>query len=212
MPPSTSGPVSSRRRKRSIDGSCRKTPTRRRPGTSWASLPTGPARRQPLSIVSIAPRAAAPANAGYCSNRGAVLQGLGRLTEAEAEFREALRLNPNQAEAHNNLGNVLRDLGRYEESGTCYRRALELQPDFPEAHNNLGNVLRDLGRLEEAVGVLPARARAEARCIAEAHHNLGNVLRDLGRLHESLPAIDGPWSCGRTIPKPTPTSRPCCCW
>ena len=53
--------------------------------------------------------AAGPTNAGYRSNRGAVLQGLGRLGEAETAYREALRLNPAHGEAANNLGNVLRE-------------------------------------------------------------------------------------------------------
>src|SRR5438552_3781349 len=40
-------------------------------------------------------------------NLGAAYRACGRLPEAQACYREALRLQPNYAEAHNNLGNCL---------------------------------------------------------------------------------------------------------
>src|SRR5579863_5808101 len=86
----------------------------------------------------------------YFSNLGIALRNLGRLTEAEASCREALRLQPDYPEAHNNLGNALLDLGRPVEAEASYREALRLQPAFPEARNNLGTALLDLGRPAEA--------------------------------------------------------------
>jgi len=51
------------------------------------------------------------------------------LKEAIAEFRQAVRVNPNSAEAHNNLGASLGSLGEVDEAITHLRRALQLQPD-----------------------------------------------------------------------------------
>ena len=62
----------------------------------------------------------------------------GKLEEAEDSYREALRLKPDYAEAHNNLGNVLWDQGKLEEAEASYREALRLKPDYAEAHTNLG--------------------------------------------------------------------------
>ena len=119
--------------------------------------------------------AAAPTNAGYRSNRGAVLQGLGRLGEAETAYREALRLNPAHGEAANNLGNVLRALGRLKESETACRRALALMPANPEACNNLGSTLRDLERYDEAAACC-RRALELLPGYPDAHYNLGLVM------------------------------------
>ncbi|MFN3528170.1 MAG: tetratricopeptide repeat protein, partial [Candidatus Altarchaeaceae archaeon] len=45
---------------------------------------------------------------------------LKRYEEAEREYKEAIRINPNLAGAHNNLGNLLKILGRYEEAEKEY--------------------------------------------------------------------------------------------
>jgi tetratricopeptide (TPR) repeat protein len=47
---------------------------------------------------------------------GNILQGQFRLEEAEAEFRKAITLRPDFAEAHCNLGHTLRYLGRFTDT------------------------------------------------------------------------------------------------
>jgi tetratricopeptide (TPR) repeat protein len=80
---------------------------------------------------------------------GNALFALGRPAEAEASYREALRLRPNYPEAHNNLGSVLYALGRPGAAEASYRESLRLRPNYPEAHNNLGFALLLAGRFEE---------------------------------------------------------------
>ena len=75
----------------------------------------------------------------------------GRIQEAIASYREALRLEPEYAEAHNNLGRALKDVGRNEDALAHANRALRLKPDYADAHYNLGTVLQRLGRIEEAI-------------------------------------------------------------
>ena len=41
-----------------------------------------------------------------------------------ASYRQALRLKPADAEAHNNLGNALRDQGKLDEAIASYQQAL----------------------------------------------------------------------------------------
>jgi 2-polyprenyl-3-methyl-5-hydroxy-6-metoxy-1,4-benzoquinol methylase/regulator of sirC expression with transglutaminase-like and TPR domain len=74
----------------------------------------------------------------------------GRLKEAEASYRQTIRLNPNLAKAHNNLGIIMKKQGRLEEAEASYRQAIKFKPDLAEAHSNLGVIMRELGRLEEA--------------------------------------------------------------
>ena len=49
--------------------------------------------------------------------------------EAIAEYREAIRLKPDFAEAHNNLGNALQAKGKLDEAIAEYREAIRLKPD-----------------------------------------------------------------------------------
>jgi Flp pilus assembly protein TadD len=82
---------------------------------------------------------------------GASLLEAGRTGEAGAEFREALRLKPDYAEAHCNLGNALWMQGKLSEAEAELRQAIALWPDYAEAHCNLGQVLTLMGRYAEAL-------------------------------------------------------------
>ena len=54
-------------------------------------------------------------------------------------FRDAIRLRPNFAEAHNNLGLLLTQTGETENAILAFREAIKYRPDYAEAHGNLGN-------------------------------------------------------------------------
>ena len=79
------------------------------------------------------------------------MQNLNRYEEAEKEFGEAIRLNPNDdAEAHYNLGLLLQNLNRYEEAEKEYREAIRLNSDYANAHNNLGLLHMQIGKIDDA--------------------------------------------------------------
>ena len=84
------------------------------------------------------------------SNYGAILQGLGKLKDAELSFRKAIEIKPDFAKAHSNLGNILRDIGNLQEAELSYRKAIVVKSDYADAYLNLGNTLNDLGKSEEA--------------------------------------------------------------
>jgi Flp pilus assembly protein TadD len=111
---------------------------------------------------------------------GIELAGLGRLEEAEACFRELVRLRPEGAEGHNLLGVVLNALGRRGESAAHYREALRLRPDFAAAHANLADSLREQGLLAEAVASYE-RALGLDPDSAESSFGLGNALLAQGQ-------------------------------
>ena len=87
-------------------------------------------------------------------NLGNALAGQGKLDEAIAEYREAIRLKPDYALAHNNLGLILGLQGKLDESIAEHREAIRLEPDLADAYCNLGLALRQLGRDGEALGYL----------------------------------------------------------
>jgi tetratricopeptide (TPR) repeat protein len=70
---------------------------------------------------------------------------------AEAAYRRALELNPNDAETYLYYGYLLRDVGRPEEALALHRRAVELNPLSANAIDNIGLDLSSLGRFDEAL-------------------------------------------------------------
>lgn len=121
--------------------------------------------------------------------RGIALHLLGRHAEAAQAMQEAVRLQPDDAEAHNALAVILLGLGRATEAEACSRAALALDPDNAEAHYNLGNGLRQLDRLEAAAESY-RRALELKPGLEQAHCNLGWVLRDLGHIDEAIASYE----------------------
>jgi hypothetical protein len=112
---------------------------------------------------------------------------MGRLDDAAAAYRRAIRIQPDYIEAINDLGNILETLGRSDEAIAAFRQAILAAPGDADLHNNLGIALREKGRFGEAVDAY-SRAIALDPRHADAHHNLGNALGQLGRLGDAQAA------------------------
>ena len=69
---------------------------------------------------------------------------------AVAEFREAHRLNPKDAEMHCEFGNALEFQGKYEEAEKEYLEAPQLKPGDPAILRALAYFLDRQGRRKEA--------------------------------------------------------------
>ena len=70
---------------------------------------------------------------------------MGRIPEAINQLHEALRLNPNSAEAHNKLGMALLASGKARESIPEFEVALRLKPELKSAAVNLRRAQAQLG-------------------------------------------------------------------
>src|SRR5207253_2526687 len=97
-----------------------------------------------------------------------------KLDAAVSEFRQALRINPQYAQAHYNLGNALDDQGRPEAAAAEYREALRINPGLAQAHYNLGVALKRLGNVDEAIEEYHEALRLQPD-LAQAHHALGKA-------------------------------------
>jgi Tfp pilus assembly protein PilF len=100
---------------------------------------------------------------------------LGRIAEAEAEYRESLRLNPDSAPTHYNIGLVFSAQGKYQQAAAEFQNAIGLDPTHAGAHNNLGAMLHAFGRIDEAAAEY-RRAIALKPENGEAHNNLARLL------------------------------------
>ncbi|MBI5676376.1 MAG: tetratricopeptide repeat protein [Nitrospirae bacterium] len=109
----------------------------------------------------------------------------GRIDEAINEYKTALRLNPDYAEAYSNLGSAYFIQSRIDEAINAYRAVLTLNPNIPEAHNNLGNAYATQGRIEEAINEYQTAIRINTDDV-KAYYNLGNAYLAKGRIDEAI--------------------------
>lgn len=109
---------------------------------------------------------------------------LGRSGEARSELNEALRLNPDMAEAQEQLAN-LQGSQQDVEAAARYRAMLQQTPDNPEVHYNLGVMLARGGHSEEALGHWRKALRLNPRFV-EARIALADTLADAGRQEDAL--------------------------
>jgi predicted O-linked N-acetylglucosamine transferase (SPINDLY family) len=116
---------------------------------------------------------------------GGTLRSRGAVADAEAAYREALRLKPDFVEAHNDLGTLLWDQHRLAEARACHTAALRLRPERADSHNHLGNVLRDEGQIPAAIEAYRQALQLDPHYGA-AHCNLANTLADGGWTEEAL--------------------------
>jgi tetratricopeptide (TPR) repeat protein len=116
---------------------------------------------------------------------GNALAKRGNKSQAIAEYRKALQINPGYKVAHYNLGIALSDSGKTDEAVAEYRVALRLDPNYAEAHNNLGVALMADNEREDAV-VEYSKALAVEPDYAEARYNLGNALLQAGNVDAAI--------------------------
>ena len=117
--------------------------------------------------------------------RGIAWERNGDWEKAEADFRRALEIDPDQANVLNYLGYSLVEMGdKLEEALGMIERAAELSPDSGFIIDSLGWVRYRLGRYEEAVE--PMERAAELLPLDPViNDHLGDVLWKVGREREA---------------------------
>jgi len=105
--------------------------------------------------------------------------------DAARSYREALEINPNNAEAYRSLGFALSQLKGFKEAIECLRKSLEIEPKNAYAHTHLGNSLLSLGRIDEGIGHFRTAVEIDPEC-DEVYYNLATVLTGVGKLDEAI--------------------------
>jgi predicted Zn-dependent protease len=112
-----------------------------------------------------------------------------RLREAAAEYRTALRLDPNYALARVNYGAVLLDLGKVADARKVLEMATKRNPKSAGAWNNLG-VAYLLGKdTKKAQGAFDTAAKLDAK-LADPWFNLGTMHAEAGDVERAMAAWD----------------------
>src|SRR6516165_8941637 len=102
-------------------------------------------------------------------NEGVDLMHAKKFAQAQVKLEQALRANPNFAEAHNNLGFTLRQQGpqNYSEALQHYNKAIQLKPSMAEAYEYRGVLFAKMGRKADAEKDLATLKRMSPKLAGE---------------------------------------------
>ena len=102
----------------------------------------------------------------------------GQLPEAEGHLKQALKINPRNAESNNLLGSILVDQGRFEEAVAAFRTVIEdksyPEPKFP--YFNLGKCLMKQERTDQAIAAFNYALRLDPK-FYRAYIALGEIYK-----------------------------------
>ncbi|MHB8652698.1 MAG: tetratricopeptide repeat protein [Terriglobia bacterium] len=109
----------------------------------------------------------------------------GQTEKAEQNFQEAVRLNPNRADAYYDEGVLLMMQNKFPEAEQAFRQALRINPFYAEAHNNLGVLLERKGRTEDAMAEYEAALQSQPD-YRVAHYHEATILARRGKYDEAI--------------------------
>ncbi|HEX4666364.1 MAG TPA: tetratricopeptide repeat protein [Chthoniobacterales bacterium] len=116
---------------------------------------------------------------------GTALAKIGRIDEATAHDRAALRINPHEPNGLTNLANALLQKKEFAEAIEHYREVVRLRPNDSEVRRNLGKALVKNGATEEGSAQFRAALRIQPND-SDAAYSLGNALLEESRLDEAI--------------------------
>jgi tetratricopeptide (TPR) repeat protein len=111
----------------------------------------------------------------------------GRLSEAEALYREVLAYDPNHGDAWHLLGTLALQVEQYELAEDLIRRAIAIKGDWPQACYHLGLSLAGKAQFDAAIAA-HRRATALDPGLATAHYHLGFCLQAAGYRDKAIAA------------------------
>jgi len=123
----------------------------------------------------------------FLFNRAVEAHRSGRVSEAEALYREIIAGDPRNFDALHLLGIVCSDTGKVSDADKFFRQALAIDPNFPPCFVNYGFYLLKQSRFSEALQCFD-KALALFPNFAQAWLGRGNVTRELGRNDEAFAA------------------------
>ncbi len=109
---------------------------------------------------------------------GACYNEIGSIPLAIENFKKAIALKTDYAEAQYNLGVAYQKIDQLDSAAESYNYAISSQHAYPSAHNNLGIIYLNKDNINSAVKSFEW-AVAYSPNYAEAHNNLGSALKEL---------------------------------
>lgn len=132
-------------------------------------------------VINVFPKSVAVAH----FNLGVAYFDQGKLDEATVEYKRALVIKPDYAEAYDGLGAAYFRFGKVDEAIVEYKRALVIKPDYAEAHDLLGVAYANKGNLREAI-IEHKQSLTINPLYAVGFNNLGLAYAKKGNLDEAI--------------------------
>lgn len=115
---------------------------------------------------------------------GVALIRLNRPTEAIAEFREELKINPDNSAVQYNLAYALLETSHKDEAAVLLWKVVAADPDYPQAQYQLGKMLLADGKSVDAIAHLEVAAKGDPSK-DYIHYQLQIAYRRAGRIEDS---------------------------
>lgn len=117
--------------------------------------------------------------------RGLILEEREDFMNAAKAYKNAVRINPFFAQAHNNLGYCYKEMHYYSWAVEEYLKAIELIPDNAGYYYNLGNAYTHLDKIEEAFNAYKKAVELDPT-FAKAHYNLARTYLRKDMVREAI--------------------------
>ena len=85
------------------------------------------------------------------NNLGAKYVNKGMINDAIVQFKRAILINPDFAEAHNNLGVAYCRQKMFDDAIAELKLTIKINPDYSKAHDNLGFAYRNRNMFDESI-------------------------------------------------------------
>jgi Ca-activated chloride channel family protein len=118
-------------------------------------------------------------DAALFNTQGLELYNSGKYEEAVRAYRQAVKIKPDYAEAHNNLGDAYLQLKQYKKAVEAYKQAIRYKPDLASAYGNMGAAYYKQGEHQRALEAYKEAVRIDPKFSA-AYHNLGVIYSERG--------------------------------
>ena len=122
--------------------------------------------------------------------RAHALGEMGQPEEALAEYKRALQMQPDLAEAYYGLGNLFKELGRSEEALEAYNETIRLAPEQEAPFLNRGVILHSRGEFEKAIADYTRVIQSDHPRVEAAYNNRGAAYFETGRYREAKTDLD----------------------
>ena len=124
------------------------------------------------------------------NNLANVYKEIKKYDDAILNYKKAIRLNINYAEAYNNLGITFKEIKNEKEAEKNYQKAIELKPNYAEAYNNIGILYGELlCNYEKAILNLKNAIKLNPY-YAEAYNHLGVFYFKSGEFKNSILSLN----------------------
>jgi tetratricopeptide (TPR) repeat protein len=105
--------------------------------------------------------------------------------QAEKEYRDVLKANPNSNIDHNKLGNAMMEQGDLQEAVAEFKEAIRLSPSDAVSHADLGLIFRAEQNPTGAIAEFREALRIDPDYV-DGHNYLGITLASQGQIPEAL--------------------------